>query len=138
MPKIYKYGNLQAAQATVTALAQSLETDDIILYTDSNNYWYVKVWNKSKYTSNKKFTIDGADSQTTIKYGSVDGINVKYDLLKAGHVTYNNQNININNLPTFNSIVKSTARKSINNFKAKLQGVQGVQNISSGNSYWGF
>ena len=138
MPKIYKFKNLDSAQATITELAKSLQTDDIILYTDSNSYWYVKVWDKSKYTSNNNFTIDGSDNQTTIKYGSLDGINVKYDLLRAGHIKYDNKNINIDNLPTFNSIAKSTDQKTISNFKSKLQGIQGVQNISSSNSYWGF
>ena len=60
------------------------------------------------------------------------------DLLRAGHIQYDNKNINIDNLPTFNSIAKSTDQKTINNFKSKLQGIQGVQNISSSNSYWGF
>ena len=35
MPKIYKFKNLDSAQATITELAKSLQTDDIILYTDS-------------------------------------------------------------------------------------------------------
>ena len=50
MPKIYKFKNLNSAQATITELAKSLQTDDIILYTDNNSRSIgTTYWTRSTY-----------------------------------------------------------------------------------------